>query len=122
MVAGLNPNTPFPAQSEATAARSRPDVARNSAATGPNATPDSVRQSLNGPQAERNNTRQPEIIDTVAIERRVEARQAAEDTRLERFRADDLPFANARALDVFAAVAGQREGSDVELAGIDIRV
>lgn len=122
MVAGLNSNLPLPAQSEATAARSRPDVARNPAATGPNATTESARQALNGPQDERSNTRQPDIIDTQAIGRRVEARQAAEDSRLERFRADDLPFASARALDVFAAVAGQREGSDVELAGIDIRV
>lgn len=121
MVSGLGPNTLSPAQSEASSARSRSDVARNSAVTGPNASPDNVRQSLGEPRSGRE-PRQPDIIDSVAIERRVEARQAAEDVRLERFRAEDLSFASARALNVFASVAGQREGTDTELAGIDIRV
>ena len=121
MVSGLGPSTLSPAQSEASSARSRPDIARNSAVTGPNATPDNVRQSLGESRAGRE-PRRPDIIDAVAIERRVEARQAAEDSRLERFRADDLPFASARALETFASVAAQREGADTELAGIDIRV
>lgn len=63
--------------------------------------------------------------DTEGYLRRVQARAAAEDTRLEPFRAEDIPIANARALEAFASVANQREGFDgvdAELAGIDIRV
>lgn len=122
MIGGLNPNTLNPAQSDAASARSRPDVNRNSAASGPNATEEANRQALNQATSERDSSRSPAVIDTAAISRRVEARQAAEDTRLERFRADEMPRASAQALEVFASVAGQREGSDVELAGIDIRV
>ncbi|WP_166251495.1 UDP pyrophosphate phosphatase [Marinobacter salicampi] len=118
---GLPSSTFLPAQSEAASARSRPDVARNPAVSGPNASGTDIRRTLAEPRDERS-PRQPDAIDSAAIERRVEARQAAEDARLERFRADELPFASARALDVFAAVAGQRDGGDVEMAGIDIRV
>ncbi|MBS3803078.1 MAG: UDP pyrophosphate phosphatase [Oleiphilaceae bacterium] len=122
MVGGLNPNSLNPAQSEATSARARPDVARNSAASGPNATEDANRQALSQASSERDTSRLPDVIDTAAINRRVEARQAAEDSRFERFRADEMPRASSQALDVFASVAAQRDGSDVELAGIDIRV
>jgi hypothetical protein len=121
MIGGLNPNTLNPAQSDATSARARPDVARNSAAGGPNATEDANRRALNQASPERDSNA-PRVVDTVSVARRVEARQAAEDARLERFRADEVPPANARALEVFASVANQREGFDVELSGIDIRV
>lgn len=63
-----------------------------------------------------------DMVDPQRLERRVQARQAAEDARLERFRADEVPLRNARALDVFTGIASQSDGGDVELAGIDIRV
>ncbi|PAV27168.1 hypothetical protein C8D92_101204 [Tamilnaduibacter salinus] len=62
-------------------------------------------------------------IDPERLERRVQARQAAEDARLERFRADDLPLSTSRALDAFSGVASQRDdGESDQLTGIDIRV
>ncbi len=63
-----------------------------------------------------------DTIDPQLLERRVQARQAAQDAQLERFRADDIPRRNAEALEVFTGIASQHDGSDVELAGIDIRV
>ena len=63
-----------------------------------------------------------DTVDPQLLERRVQARQAAQDAQLERFRADDIPRRNAEALEVFTGIASQRDGSDVELAGIDIRV
>lgn len=63
-----------------------------------------------------------DTVDPKLLERRVQARQAAEDARLERFRADEVPLRNAQALDVFTGIASQRDDGDVELAGIDIRV
>ncbi|MCH8497075.1 MAG: UDP pyrophosphate phosphatase [Marinobacter sp.] len=66
--------------------------------------------------------RRDTIQDPAAFERRVEARRAAEDARLEQFRADELPLQNSRALQAFTAVAGQRNDDDAELAGISIRV
>jgi DNA-binding IclR family transcriptional regulator len=53
----------------------------------------------------------------------VEARRAAEDTRLERFRADDVPFNTSRALATFATVAAPvSDAPDSLITGIDIRV
>ena len=51
-------------------------------------------------------------------------RRAAEDARLERFRADELPLPAARALSAFAGVAaaGQEFESGSVLSGIDILV
>ncbi len=56
--------------------------------------------------------------------RRVEARQAAEDVRLESFRADEIPLQTARALSVFAAVSASGDDSTQSgtLAGIDLIV
>mgnify|MGYP001483709148 CR=1 FL=1 len=50
--------------------------------------------------------------------------QRAEDARLERFRADDLPLPAARALSAFASVAAVGDDSETAsgLAGIDITV
>lgn len=105
MIGGINSNGFYPSQSGALPARERTDVARHPA-TGPEKTVDvadvEVRRDLSEP--------------------RVEARKAAEDARLERFHADDVPLAVSRALATFADVAGQRDGEDAELAGIDIRV
>ncbi|WP_228128384.1 UDP pyrophosphate phosphatase [Marinobacter daepoensis] len=59
-----------------------------------------------------------------ADNRRVDARRAAEDARLERFRADELPLPTARALSAFAGVAaaGQEYEGSAVLTGIDILV
>ncbi len=56
--------------------------------------------------------------------RRVEARQAAEDVRLETFRADEMPLQTSKALSVFAdvAAAGDDAGQSDPLAGIDLVV
>jgi len=56
--------------------------------------------------------------------RRVEARQAAEDVRLEPFRADEMPLQTAKALSVFAAVSASADDSTQSgtLAGIDLIV
>lgn len=54
--------------------------------------------------------------------RRIEARRAAEDARLERFRADDVPLNTARALSTFANIAAPAEAPEGILTGIDIRV
>ena len=62
-----------------------------------------------------------DFVDPQLLERRVQARKAAEDVRLEQFRVDDVPFANAKALEVFTGIASQPD-DDVELAGIDIRI
>ncbi|MEX0605460.1 MAG: UDP pyrophosphate phosphatase [Marinobacter sp.] len=121
MVTGVNPNNAYPSGSDSTTLRERPDIARNSSVSGPNGTSQGIREDLAAPRADING-RQTNLIDTAAIERRVEARRASEDVRLERFRADDVPLANVRALEAFAGVAGFRENVDVELAGIDIVV
>lgn len=63
-----------------------------------------------------------DTVDPQLLERRVQARQAAQDAQLERFRADDIPRRNAEALEIFTGIASHRDGSDVELVGIDIRV
>ncbi|OEY66919.1 hypothetical protein [Marinobacter sp. X15-166B] len=70
--------------------------------------------------------RQPTEAATPASEqpvvRRVAARQAADATRLERFRADELPLQTVRALSAFAGVAALGKGHELNLAGIDIHV
>lgn len=121
MVSGVNPNNQYPSRSDSSALRERLDVARNSSVSGPNGTPNDIREDLAAPRTEAGG-RQTSLIDTAAIERRVEARRASEDVRLERFRADDVPLANLRALEAFTGVAGFRENVDVELAGINIVV
>ncbi|WP_166269044.1 UDP pyrophosphate phosphatase [Marinobacter caseinilyticus] len=121
MIGGLNPNAVYRAQSDATALRERSDIARNSSAAGVNGTPEGIRQDLAVPRSEVGE-RATNPVDSAAIKRRVEARQASEDVRLERFRADDMPLASARALETFAGVAALRDDVDVELAGIDIRI
>ena len=82
----------------------------------------STPQPEQAPQREEGSGRRDTIQDPAAFERRVEARRAAEDARLEQFRADELPLQNSRALQTFTAVAGQRSDDDAELAGISIRV
>lgn len=125
MIGGINSNGFHPSQSGALPARERTDVARNPA-TGPEKTADAeVRRDLSEPRTSLADGRSPGPSNpgsSEGLERRVEARKAAEDARLERFRADDVPLATSRALATFADVAGRRDGEDAELAGIDIRV
>lgn len=118
MVGAVNGNAANLLRPDNGAVRERPDIARNSAASDANRNSAQDRQTL----AEPRQSNRSETVDQAALERRVEARQAAEDSRLERFRSDELPLASARALEAFANVAGQRDGQDVELAGIDIRI
>jgi hypothetical protein len=96
MIGGINPNNSLAYQGGNNGvSRERSDVARAPAAT---------------------------AEDNPALERRIEARRAAEDTRLERFRADDVPLNTARALSTFANVAAPAEAPEGVLTGIDIRV
>lgn len=99
--------------------RERSDGARAPAAA-PEKLPASARRDL----AEARSFTAIERLPEASLERRVEARRAAEDVRLERFRADEVPLPTARALSTFAlvAAAGQEPGDDVPLAGIDILV
>lgn len=123
MIGGLNPNNPY--VGNAGIARERTDAAR-----APAARPDALADDRQDARPAPAGGGSPDASagsgeDTQGYLRRVQARAAAEDTRLEPFRAEEIPLANARALQTFAAVASQREGMDgydAELAGIDIRV
>lgn len=118
MIGGINPGTPPGFQNGSNnPVRERTDVARAPAAT-PEKAPDQARRDLSdrpqGPASERSVTE--------SLERRVEARRASEDARLERFRADDVSLPAARALSTFASVASAGQDAGAELAGIDILV
>ena len=102
MIGGINPNSGLAYQTgNNSPAREGTDVARAPAST-----------------AEDNPITPPD-----ALERRIEARRAAEDTRLERFRADDIPLNTSRALATFANVAAPAsDAPDSLITGIDIRI
>lgn len=119
MIGGINPGSSLSYQSGTNSpVRERSDAAR-SPASAPEKTAESARRDL------ADSPLQPASERSVSesTERRVEARRAAEDVRLERFRADEVPLPAARALSTFASVAaaGQESGS-AALAGIDILV
>lgn len=120
MINGLNSSASYPLQSGGAGIRERTDVARSPAASPEKNSPE-VQEDLARPGS---NVAPADIgsLSGELLQRRVEARQAAEDVRLERFNADDLPLSTARALSTFVEVAAQRDGQDVELAGIDIRI
>ncbi|MEP3166532.1 MAG: UDP pyrophosphate phosphatase, partial [Marinobacter sp.] len=99
--------------------RERSDVAR-APATAPDSNSDAVRRDLSDTPSRSAEARP--IPSTESLERRVEARQAAEDVRLERFRADEVPLNTSRALSTFADVAARGDASDNVLSGIDILV
>ncbi|MFO8140357.1 MAG: UDP pyrophosphate phosphatase [Marinobacter sp.] len=123
MIGGINPASSSLIQTgNNSPARERADVARSPAAS-PQA-PDAVRQGLNAPRQERD-TASGNLSGSFDVgDRRVEARQAAEDVRLERFRADELPLPTSRALSTFAGVAaaGQEFEGGTVISGIDILV
>lgn len=106
--------------------RERSDAARAPAAAPVAVAVDSARGELNAPAQNRDNAPQNQATaeSPEATNRRVEARRAAEDVRLESFRADDVSPSAARALSAFAGVAaaGQEYESGSVLSGIDIMV
>ncbi len=123
MIGGPNPNNPY--IGNAGIARERNDSARAPAARPEQFTDDraDARPAPGGGGALDAGTAPAENAEGYL--RRVQARAAAEDSRLEPFRSEDIPMANQRALQTFASVASQRDGTDgydAELAGIDIRV
>lgn len=124
MIGGINPaNSSLIQTGNNNPARERTDVARSPAASPQAPGAESVRSDLNAPQQSRD-TAPGNQTASEATDRRVEARRAAEDARLERFRADELPLPASRALSTFAGVAaaGQEfEGGSV-ISGIDILV
>lgn len=120
MIGGVNPNSSLAFQAGNNApARERSDVARAPASTAEDSSSQVRRDLTNGtsPSTEARPVTPPD-----ALERRIEARRAAEDTRLERFRADDIPLNTSRALATFANVAAPSEAPEGVLTGIDIRV
>lgn len=120
MIGNINSGNPYSYQTGTNnPARERSDVARAPAAS-PEQAPETARRDLA-------DGRPPATIERTpaeSLERRVEARRAAEDARLERFRADEIPLPTAQALSTFALIAasGQESGADAPLAGIDILV
>ncbi|MCM0611206.1 UDP pyrophosphate phosphatase [Marinobacter sediminum] len=120
MIGGINPGNNYGFQSgNNSPVRERSDAARVPAST-PEKITDTVRRDLaDSPQSPVKDRTPGE-----SLERRVEARRASEDVRLERFRADEVSLPTARALSTFAdvAAAGQESGGETSLAGIDILV
>lgn len=120
MIGGINSNSNLAYQGGNNAlSRERSDVARAPAATAED-NPRQVRRDLTDAASPSVESRPVPPAD--ALERRIEARRAAEDTRLEQFRADDVPLNTARALSTFANVAAPAEAPEGVLTGIDIRV
>ncbi|EMP57235.1 UDP pyrophosphate phosphatase [Marinobacter koreensis] len=122
MIGGISPgNQSLYQNGNNSPVRERTEGARAPAAS-PDANSQAVRQNLadNG----RRSTSEPTAPGSDNLARRVEARRAAEDTRLERFQANELPLPTAKALSTFAGVAaaGQDSGAASSLAGIDIIV
>ncbi|GGC80876.1 UDP pyrophosphate phosphatase [Marinobacter halophilus] len=125
MIGGINPaNSSLIQTGNNSPARERADVARSPAASPQAPAADAVRQGLNAPRQDRDTAsgNLPGSYDVA--ERRVEARRAAEDVRLERFRADEMPLPASRALSTFAGVAaaGQEFEGGAVISGIDILV
>ncbi|MEX2476641.1 UDP pyrophosphate phosphatase [Marinobacter sp.] len=117
MIGGFNPNSSVAFQSgNNTPVRERSDVAR-APASGPEKNADGVRRDL---ADGRPGNPPPRQLDTESLDRRVEARRAAEDARLERFRADELPLSTSRALATFTDIAARGDSGENGLAGIDI--
>ncbi|MBU2954152.1 UDP pyrophosphate phosphatase [Marinobacter sp. F3R08] len=120
MIGGINPGNQVNFQTgNNSPVRERSDAAR-APASAPEKTSDLARRDL----ADASQGLASERDTTESLERRVEARRAAEDVRLEQFRADDVSLPAARALSTFASVAaaGQETGNSGNLAGIDILV
>lgn len=123
MIGGINPaNSSYIPAGNNSPARDRSDVARAPASSPQAPQSEAVRRDLGAPQQPRDEAAAPR--PEAADGRRIEARRAAEDVRLERFRADELPLPTTRALSTFAGVAaaGQEFENGSVLTGIDIIV
>ncbi len=94
MISGINPGSTLSYQSGTNSpVRERTDAAR-APASAPEKTAETARRDL----ADSTNVSASERSVSDNPERRVEARRASEDVRLERFRADEVPLPAARAL------------------------
>ncbi|MBW4935804.1 UDP pyrophosphate phosphatase [Marinobacter sp. F4206] len=120
MIGGINPGNNYGYQT----GNNSPVRERGDAASAPASSPEKSADAARRDLADGRSLTTIERVPDTSLERRVEARRAAEDARLERFRADELPLPTARALSTFAVVAaaGQDSGGDSSLAGIDILV
>lgn len=116
MIGGINSGSNLPYQSGNGAVRDRSDVARTPAAS-PDKQSAQVRSDLDKPVGGLERVSSPEDL-----QRRVEARRAAEDVRLEQFRSDQVPLSTSRALDAFTDIASRNDDGTGELAGIDILI
>jgi hypothetical protein len=124
MIGGVNTNSSLAYQAGNNApARERSDIARAPASSA-EGNPSQVRRDLADGALPSTETRP--ITPPEALERRVEARRAAEDARFERFRADDIPLATSQALATFASVAASSSNTsfapDSLITGIDVRI
>ncbi len=120
MIGGIGQNGGLTYQSgNGGLARERTDIAR-APSTGVDDRSSEVRQGLRETPNAVTDVRP--VRDNAATERRIEARRAAEDVRLEQFRADDVPLSVSRALSTFAEVAARGDAPDSILTGIDIQV
>jgi len=127
MIGGINSaNYPQVQSGNNTPARERGENARASAASPMAGAVEAARRDLGAPAQNRDGAPQGQNASESQefLPRRVEARRAAEDARLEIFRADDLSPSAARALSTFAGVAaaGQEYENGSVLTGIDIMV
>lgn len=116
MIGGINSGANQPYQSGGGVVRERSDVAPAPAAS-PDKQGTQVRTDLDSPVSGRERVSSPQDPQL-----RMDARRAAEDVRLERFRADQLPLSTSRALDAFTDIASRNDGGTGELAGIDILI
>ncbi|MCG2579335.1 MAG: UDP pyrophosphate phosphatase [Marinobacter sp.] len=118
MIGSVNPNNNYPFQSgNSSPVRERSDVARTPASS-PDRSAEGVRRDLAEGRPETASSQ----VTTESLQRRVEARRAAEDARLERFRADELPLSTSRALSTFTDIAARDDNGESGLVGIDILV
>ncbi|MGC8121664.1 UDP pyrophosphate phosphatase [Marinobacter sp. VGCF2001] len=127
MIGGINPSNPSLYQAgNNSQARERTDVSRTPASDPQALAAGDVRRQLDAPGQGRDTApgNSPQTATPELESRRVDARRAAEDVRLERFRADEVPLPAAKALSTFAGVAaaGQEFDSGSVLSGIDILV
>jgi len=127
MIGGINSaNYPLVQSGNNTPVRERGENARASAASPMADAVESARRDLGAPAQSRDGAPQGQNASESQefMPRRVEARRAAEDARLEIFRADDVSPSAARALSTFAGVAaaGQEYENGSVLTGIDIMV
>lgn len=124
MIGGLNNTALTPALRDPGSARDGLGLPRGSAADGTPYDRQAGRNPAPLPSSSSPDSGQVTQgrVDQAAIRRRVEARQAAAESRLETFQPNQVSLASSRALDAFTAVASYQDRSGVVVAGVDIRV